>query len=145
MAKKQAQEVEDLLDDDAPPAKKTAAKKAAAPASAAKSAKGKKAEPEPPAKKTKGKKAEPEEDAGGESPSIKRKREPLVWEEGEQATIRAKVKKVLKKPMNSRELAEKVGTTTRKLRTVLYSMARAEEIELETGETRVGGMTVNPA
>ena len=44
-----------------------------------------------------------------------------------------------------RDLAEKLGTETRKLRLVLYSLAKKEAITLEPGESRVNGMTVSPA
>jgi hypothetical protein len=148
-------DIDDLLGDaEAKPAKKTAAKKAeAAPAKADKSVKEAKAAP---AKKA----AAPKEEAKADKPvkaakkeadaepKEKAKKEPIRFEEGERATITDGVKahfKRSKKPINSRELAEKLGTETRKLRLVLYAMAKREEITLEPGESKVSGMTVSPA
>ena len=148
MGKKQ--DVEDLLDDEGTkPAKKSAAKKATKAEPPAPPAKkgakpAAKAEPAAPAKKGAAKKGAAKEEPE-EKP--KRVREPVVFEEGEQDEIRAAVAKVMKskKPINSKDLAAKIGTQTRKLRRVLYSMARAGEVELESGESRVLGMTVHPA
>jgi outer membrane biosynthesis protein TonB len=143
-------DIDDLLGDaEAKPAKKPAAKKAeAAPAKAEKPAAKKTAAPkeEPKAEKpTKAAKKEAEVDA---EPKEKAKKEPIRFEEGERSTITDGVKahfKRSKKAINSRELAEKLGTETRKLRLVLYAMAKREEITLEPGESKVSGMTVSPA
>ncbi len=110
------------------PAAKKAAKKEEAPAAEAK-----------PAKKAKEVDAEPKEKA---------KKEPIRFEEGERQTIADAVTahfKRSKKPINSRELAEKIGTETRKLRVVLYSLVKKEVVNLEPGESKVSGMTVSPA
>jgi len=142
MAKKTPQPAADADDlfDDAPatkPGKKTAA---AAPAAK----KAKVAEPEPaPAKKASKKAAEPEpEEAAAPAARV---REPLEWEDGEKDEVAKAVKKFAKKPINSRDLAEKCGTTTRKLRTVLYSMQAKGVVTLESGASRVQGMTVTLA
>lgn len=147
-------DIDDLLGEgaDAKPAKKAAAKKADAskaekPVKEAKAAPAKKAAaPKEEAKAEKpAKAAKKEADA---EPKEKTKKEPIRFEEGERATITDGVKahfKRSKKPINSRELAEKLGTETRKLRLVLYAMAKREEIALEPGESKVAGMTVSPA
>lgn len=133
-------DIDDLLGD-TKLAKKTAAKKEAKAPAAKKAAKEEpKAEAKPaPAKKAAAKEAEPKEKA---------KKEPIRFDEGERQTIADGVTahfKRSKKPINSRELAEKLGTETRKLRLVLYAMAKREEITLEPGESKVAGMTVSPA
>ena len=133
-------DIDDLLGDSKPAAKKAAPKKdakAEKPAPAAKKTK----EPEAPAAKKAAPKAEPKEKA---------KKEPIRFEEGERATIESGVLahfKRSKKAINSRELAEKLGTETRKLRLVLYKLANRAEpaITLESGESKVSGMTVSPA
>lgn len=142
-------DIDDLLGDaEAKPAKKAAAKKAdATPAKEPKAPAAKKAAKEEskaeakPAKKAAAKEAPAE-------PKEKAKKEPIRFEEGERNTIAEGVVahfKRSKKPINSRELAEKLGTETRKLRLVLYAMAKREEIALEPGESKVSGMTVSPA
>ena len=143
-------DIDDLLGDaEAKPAKKTSAKKAdAAPAKEAKAPAAKKAAKEEPkaeakpAKKTAAKAEAPAE------PKEKAKKEPIRFEEGERQTIADAVTahfKRSKKPINSRELAEKLGTETRKLRVVLYSLVKKEVVQLEPGESKVTGMTVSPA
>lgn len=130
------QDIDDLLggDAEAKPAKKTKAKKAEeAPA------------PEKAKKATKAKKAE---EAPVETPPVKAERapkEPIVFEEGEREELAKRIKKSVRKPINSRELAEKMGVQTRKLRTVLYAMQKRNEIALEAGASKVAGMTVSPA
>lgn len=140
-------DIDDLLGDaEAKPAKKAAAKKAdAAPAKAPAAKKTVKEEPKAeakaPAKKAAAKEAPAE-------PKEKAKKEPIRFEEGERQTIADGVTahfKRSKKPVNSRELAEKLGTETRKLRLVLYSLAKKEVIALEPGDSKVSGMTVSPA
>ena len=148
-------EIEDLLGD----SKKTKAEKPAK-AKAPKAEKPVKAE-EKPAKKAAPKAEKPAKEApwekGGkkaakteEKPAkAKRERPAMSFEDGERDTIQKKVVKAMakvdKKGINSRELAEKCGTETRKLRAVLYSMERAGEVKLKPGESRVAGMTVCPA
>lgn len=128
-------DVADLLGEEtaAAPAKKAPAKEEAKPA-----AKKTKAEAAAPAKKAPAKKAVAE---AAERPA----REPITFEEGEREELYKKIKQKVKKPINSRELAEKLEIPTRKLRVVLYSMAKREEITLEPGESKVQGMTVSPA
>jgi len=130
MAKKD--DIDDLLGDtkEAAPAKKAPAKKAPAK-------KAVKAEAAP-AKKAPAKKAAAE-------PAERPAREPVTFEEGERDELYKRIKKMVKKAINSRELAEKLEIPTRKLRVVLYSMAKREEIVLEPGESKVTGMTVSPA
>lgn len=142
-------DIDDLLGD-TKPAKKAAAKKAdAAPAKEAKAPAAKKAAKEEPKAETKpapAKKAAAKEAPA--EPKEKAKKEPIRFEEGERQTIADGVTahfKRSKKPINSRELAEKLGTETRKLRLVLYSLAKKEVITLEPGESKVTGMTVSPA
>ncbi|UOF78598.1 Z-DNA-binding protein 1/Z-DNA complex-binding [Bacteriophage sp.] len=145
-------DIDDLLGD-TKPAKKTAAKKeAAAPAKEVKEAKApaaKKAakeEPKAEAKPAPAKKAATKE--ADAEPKEKAKKEPIRFEEGERQTIADAVTahfKRSKKPINSRELAEKIGTETRKLRVVLYSLVKKEVVQLEPGESKVSGMTVSPA
>lgn len=143
-------DIDDLLGD-TKPAKKTAAKKeAAAPVKEAKAPAAKKAvkeEPKAEAKAPAAKKAAAPK-AKAAAPKEKAKKEPISFEEGERQTIADGVTahfKRSKKPINSRELAEKLGTETRKLRLVLYSLAKKEVITLEPGESKVTGMTVSPA
>lgn len=141
-------DIDDLLGD-TKPAKKTAAKKEAAPAKEAKAPAAKKAakeEPKAEAKPAPAKKAAAKE--ADAEPKEKAKKEPIRFEEGERQTIADAVTahfKRSKKPINSRELAEKIGTETRKLRVVLYSLVKKEVVQLEPGESKVSGMTVSPA
>lgn len=142
-------DIDDLLGD-TKPAKKAAAKKAdAVPAKEAKAPAAKKAakeEPKAEAKPVPAKKAAAKEAPA--EPKEKTKKAPISFEEGERQTIADGVTahfKRSKKPINSRELAEKLGTETRKLRLVLYSLAKKEVITLEPGESKVTGMTVSPA
>jgi hypothetical protein len=110
-------DIDDLLGD-TPAKTKPAAKKAAAPKAEA---------------------AEPKEKA---------KKEPITFEEGERATIAYAVTahfKRSKKPINSKDLAVKLETETRKLRVVLYSLVKKGVVALEPGESKVAGMTVSPA
>lgn len=72
-------------------------------------------------------------------------KEPVTFVEGEREELIAKIKKMVKKPINSRELAPKLDIDTRKLRAVLYSAQRAGIISLELAGSRVEGMTVSPA
>jgi hypothetical protein len=134
-----ANDVEDLLGTDTKPAaKKTAAKKVAAPAApAAKKAAAKEVAAPAPAKKAAAKPA-----AEAKAPRVK---EPVVFEEGEREALAKRIKQLVKKPWNSKALAEKLEIPTRKLRQVLYSMSRAGTIDLELASSRALGMTVSPA
>ena len=142
-------DIDDLLGD-TKPAKKTAAKKAdAAPAKEAKAPAAKKTAKEEPKAEAKAEKpAKAVKKEAPAEPKEKAKKEPIRFEEGERQTIVDAVTahfKRSKKPINSRELAEKLGTETRKLRVVLYSLVKKEVVQLEPGESKVTGMTVSPA
>lgn len=151
MSTKQA-DIEDILGGDAPAkdkpaAKKTAVKKDAKPAKPAKEAKAEKPA-KAPAKKTAAEKPAakaPAKKAAKAEPTEKTKRPPIQYAEGERAEIETKVKRNLKKPINSRELGTKIGVETRKLRPVLYSMAKRELLTLTLEASKVLGMTVSPA
>lgn len=144
--------VDDLLGDAATstpaakkaPAKKTAAKAPSAPAKEAKpAAKGK-----APAKDAKPAAKAPAKKVAKEEPA-KRERTPIAFEEGERdklyKAIARAMEKVDKKGINTRELAEKLKTETRKLRVCLYTMQGRGEVKLKAGESKVSGMTVCPA
>jgi hypothetical protein len=142
-----AENVDDLLGGDAPaaakkaPAKKAPAKKAEKPAKEEKPAKGKK-EAKPAAKA-------PAKKAAAAEP-VARTRTPIQFEEGERDKLYGKIEKQLpkidkKKGINSRELAEKLGTETRKLRVCLYTMVGRGQVVLKSGESKVAGMMVHPA
>lgn len=144
-------DIDDLLGEgtEAKPTKKTASKKEAAPKADAKPVKKAAVKEEAVAEtkpaKAPAKKAAAKEDGEAKTPA---KKEPISFEEGERQTISDGVTahfKRSKKPINSRELAEKLGTETRKLRLVLYSLAKKEVITLQPGESKVNGMTVSPA
>lgn len=80
------------------------------------------------------------------APKEKRVKEKVTFEDGEKdgliKKVRATLAKAKDRKMNSKELAEKVGVATRKLRVVLYAMSRKEEVNLALGGSRVLGMTV---
>lgn len=147
---------EDLLGTKAPAAKKaTPAKKAAAPA-AKKATPAKKAAAKTedllggktPAKKAAApaaKKAAPAKKAAAKGDKPARVKEPIEFAEGERDELLAKIKKLVKKPISSRDLATKMEIPTRKLRAVLYSAQRAGTVTLELAGSRVEGMTVSPA
>jgi hypothetical protein len=140
-------DIDDLLGD-TKPAKKTAAKKEAAPKTEAKAPAAKKAAKEEPKTEAKPAAKKAVKAEAPAEPKEKAKKEPIRFEEGERQTIADGVVahfKRSKKAINSRELAEKLGTETRKLRLVLYSLAKKEAITLEPGESKVSGMTVSPA
>ena len=117
------------------PAKKAAAKKAAPAAPAAKKAAAEK--PAAPAAK----KAAPAKKAAAE----KTTKDPVTFDEGERDEILARIKKTVKKDINSRDLALKLEVPTRKLRQVLYTAQRQGMVTLLLEGGRVGGMTVSPA
>lgn len=123
----------------APAAKKTAAKKEAAAEPAAKTkapAKKAAAEAEAPAAKAPKAKAEPKERVA---------KEPVTFAEGERDELIKKIKANCKKPINSRDLAAKLGVETRKLRPALYSAQKRGIVDLEPGASPVAGMTVSLA
>lgn len=148
---------EDLLGTKAPAKKAPAAKKAAPAAKKAAPAKKAAAKTEDllggkaPAKKAAAKdapaakKAAPAKKAAAKGDKPARVKEPIVFAEGEREELLGKIKKLVKKPISSRELAEKMGLATRKLRAVLYSAQRAGTVTLELAGSRVEGMTVSPA
>jgi len=128
-------DINDLLGE-TKPAKKTApAKKAAAPAAPAKKAAA-------PAKK---------------AAEAKTEKAPVRFAEGERQAMYDAITahfKRSKKAINSKDLAAKLAEqlpkmdiTTRKLRPVLYAMAKKAEpmISLELSSSKVQGMTVSPA
>lgn len=129
-SKASAADVDDLLG--GTPAKKTPAKKAAAAEATA-----------APAKKVAAKKAAP---AADKEPRARR--EGPKFEDGERDAIREGVRghfKKSKKAIASKELAEKLGTETRKLRAVIYGMAKKNEVTITLEGSRAAGMTVGPA
>jgi hypothetical protein len=130
-----------------------AAKKVAKPA--AKKAAAKAEKPAKPAAK-KAAKADDAEDLLGTPAKKAAKKEPkadkpqrvkekVVYAEGEREEIAKKVKTAVRKEINSKELAAKLGIATRKLRPVLYRMAKQNAINIALGGSRVLGMTVSPA
>lgn len=135
-----AEDIDDVLGEST--SKPAKGKRAAKEAPAAKKAAGKKAvkaAPAPAAKKAPAKKAVKAEAA--ERPA----KEPIVWEEGEREALIKRIPKLVSKPINSRDLAAKLEVPTRKLRTVLYSMAKGANpvLSLELGASKVLGMTVS--
>lgn len=124
-------DIDDLLGDEAPAPKKPKAKAAAKKVSAKKA----------PAKKVAAKaKPAPKKEAVTRAP-----REPVVFDDGEREDLMKRVKRNLKKPINTRELAGKLDVSTRKLRQVLYMLSRRNEVTLELGGSKVEGMTVSAA
>lgn len=150
-----ANDIDDLLGDTTAtkaPANKAAAKTKAAPVAEAKPAAKKavtKAEPEAkaPAKKAAAKKVE--DDILGEAPAkAKSVKATISFAEGERQTIADAVTahfKRSKKGINSKDLAAKLETETRKLRVVLYALVAKGVVSLEPGASKVAGMTVSPA
>lgn len=148
-----AENVDDLLGGDAAaakaPAKKASAKADSKPAKEAKAPAKDKGTPKDakPAKEPAAKKAAPKKEEPAEKPA--RQRTPIQFEEGERDKLYGKIEKALakvdkKKGINSRELAEKLGTETRKLRVCLYTMQGRGEVKLKPGENKVSGMMVHP-
>ena len=142
-------DVNDLLGTDTPAtAKPSKGKKDAPKAPAAKAVPAKKAAPaakadkattEKPAKAPKADKAEPK------VAKERAKKEPVEFAEGEREALIKRIPKLLKNPINSKALAEKLEIPTRKLRAVLYQMDRAGFVTLERGASRTAGMTVSAA
>lgn len=73
------------------------------------------------------------------------KREPVTFAEGEREALAKKIKLIVKKPINSKELAAKLEIETRKLRPVLYTMFGQGLIQLTSLGAPVLGMEVSPA
>jgi hypothetical protein len=107
------------------PAKKAAAKPAKAPAKAA---------AKPVAK------AAPAKAAATRNPANF-----IVFADGEREALSKRIKQMVRKPTNSRVLAEKLEIHSRKLRRVLYGMERAGTIKLVPGTSRKHGMFAHPA
>ena len=146
-------DIDDLLGDaPATKAKKAPAAKKAAPVAEAKPAAKKtaKAEPEAKVKAPAAKKAaKVEDDILGEAPvKAKSVKAPISFAEGERQALADAVTshfKRSKKGINSRDLATKLETETRKLRVVLYALVAKGVVSLTPGESKVAGMTVSPA
>jgi len=124
---------------------KAAPKKDAAPAKAP----AKKEEAKPTKNTAKAapadKKAAPAKKAETTEKAPRAKKEPVRFEEGEREALSKKIKALVKKPINSKELAAKLEIETRKLRPVLYSMYSAGMIELASLGAPVLGLEVSPA
>ena len=146
-----ANDIDDLLGD-APatkaPAKKAAAKTKTEAKPAAKKVAAK-AEPEAKVKAPAKKAAKVDDDILGEAPvKAKSVKAPISFAEGERQTIADAVTahfKRSKKGINSKDLAAKLETETRKLRVVLYALVAKGVVSLEPGASKVAGMTVSPA
>ena len=124
------------------PAKKAAPAKAvkapakkAAPAKAVKAVKAVKA----PVKKTPAKAVK----APAKKATV-RESEFIVFAEGERQELAKQIKKIVRKEMNSRVLAERLGIHSRKLRRVLYGMHKAGTVKVVPGPSRKLGMYVHP-
>lgn len=152
-----ANDVEDLLGETTP-AKKTKAKAAPAKeaAPAAKKTASKKSTidvlaEQTVAKKATAKKAAVKEEAPAKAPKAKAEpkervaKEPVTFAEGERDEIIKRIKANCKKPINSKDLAAKLGIDTRKLRPCLYTAQKRGIVDLEPGASPVAGMTVSLA
>ena len=132
-----------------PVAKKAAVAKApakkAAPAKAVKAVKDEKpaAKKAAPAKAVKATVKPVAKKAPATTPSG-RPSEFIVFAEGERAELAKQIKKIVRKEMNSRVLAERLGIHSRKLRRVLYGMDKAGMIKVVPGPSRKLGMYVHP-
>lgn len=126
---------------------KTAPKKEAAQAD--KKAAGKKEESKPAAKSTKkeepaAKKTHAKKAYADEKPA-RAKKEPVKFAEGEREEMLKKIKQLVKKPINSKDLAAKLGVETRKLRPVLYTAYSQGIVDLASLGAPVLGLEVSPA
>ena len=129
----------------AAPAKKVAAKpvaKKAAPAKAVKAV-AKPVAKKAPAKAVKAV-AKPVTKKAPAKTATSRPSEFIVFAEGERAELAKQIKKIVRKEMNSRVLAERLGIHSRKLRRVLYGMDKAGTIKVVPGPSRKLGMFVQP-
>ena len=123
-----------------PAATKAPAKVAKAPAKPVKAAAkpvAKKAAPVKAAAKPVAKKATAKTASGRPS-------EFIVFAEGERQELAKQIKKIVRKEMNSRVLAERLGIHSRKLRRVLYGMNKAGQVKVVPGPSRKLGMYVQP-
>lgn len=68
----------------------------------------------------------------------------IVFADGEREALSKRIKQMVRKPTNSRTLAEKLEIHSRKLRRVLYGMERAGTIKLVPGTSRKHGMFAHP-
>lgn len=73
-----------------------------------------------------------------------RESEFIVFAEGERQELAKQIKKIVRKEMNSRVLAERLGIHSRKLRRVLYGMHKAGQVKVVPGPSRKLGMYVQP-
>lgn len=112
---------------------------------AAKTTPAKKVAAKAPAEKPKAAPAAKKAPAAKTGAKALRVKEPVVFEEGEREELIKQIKKTVKKAINSKELAEKLGIATRKLRRVLYSAQKQGVITLELSDSKAAGMTVSPA
>ena len=117
---------------EAVPAKPAKVKKEAITADEAKPAKAKKA-------------AVADEAPVAKEPKERVTKEPVTFAEGERDEIIKRIKLNAKKPINSRDLAAKLGVETRKLRPCLYTAQKRGIVVLEAGASPVAGMTVSLA
>ncbi|MBV5296642.1 MAG: hypothetical protein JZU64_00555 [Rhodoferax sp.] len=142
-------DVNDLLGNDTPVTEKPAKAKKDAPKAPAKkadkAAPAKKADKAPAEKPAKAEKAPKADKAEPKVAKERAKKDPITFAEGEREAIIKRIPKLLKNPINSKTLAEKLEIETRKLRAVLYAMERAGVIALERGASRTSGMTVSSA
>ena len=129
------------------PAAKTAPTKTAKSADVADLLGGK---TKPAAKAAAAPKAEAKPATAAKTPAVKAEKvarapkEKVVFAEGERDELAKKVKKAVRAPINSKDLATKLEIPTRKLRQVLYSMSRAGTIATALSASRAAGMTVSP-
>lgn len=78
-------------------------------------------------------------------PTVKAASNFIVFADGEREALCKRIKQMVRKPTNSRDLAEKLEIHSRKLRRVLYGMERAGTIKLQAGTSRKHGMFALPA
>lgn len=153
MGKKE--DIDDLLGTpgDKAPAKKAPAKKAKPEVTeAAPAKKAAKKEAKPDAEDPLAAKAAPAKKAAAkepDAPKAKKARPSVTFAEGERQGLYDKVLghfKKSKKAINIKDLSTKLGVETRKLRVVLYALAKRESpaISLSLEGSRVNGMTVSP-
>ena len=68
----------------------------------------------------------------------------IVFEHGEREALAKQIKRMVKKPTNTRELCAKLEIHPRKLRRVVYEMDKRGQIVLVPGPSRKLGMFVHP-
>jgi|VirMetMinimDraft_7_1064189.scaffolds.fasta_scaffold92371_1 hypothetical protein len=69
----------------------------------------------------------------------------IVFAHGEREALAKQIKRMVKKPTNTRELCAKLEIHPRKLRRVVYEMDKRGQIVLVPGPSRKLGMFVHPA